>query len=114
MARNIRYNNRTAITLDREFYKQLLDNRSIYGITHYSTPSFDYNTSGVVPFEVEAIIWKQGDRLHKMSQKYYNSVEYWWVIAFINQKPTDSHFQTGDTVLVPTSLERVLQFIGVI
>lgn len=108
-----RYNNRSKLTLDKEMYQNILTKRKIYDINHYDTPSYNYDISGDIPFSIKERIWKDGDRLYKLSQEYYGSTEYWWVIAFINQKPTDSHYQVGDIIAIPTPLEEVLSFIGV-
>lgn len=109
-----RFNNRGIVTLDTELYQELLEKRGLYNISHFSTPAFNFDISGQIPFEVEERTWKSGDRLYKLSQEYYNTTQYWWVIGFINQKPTDSHYQTGDKILIPKPLEAVLTYIGVI
>lgn len=53
-------------------------------------------------------IWTMGDKLWKLSQQYYGEPTYWWIIAWYNRKPTESHFSVGDVVLIPTPLERIL------
>ena len=108
-----RYDERSILTVDKNLYENLLKNRNINSIVHYNTPSYNYDISGDIPFKVEQRVWKDGDRLFKLSQEYYGSIEYWWVIAFINQKPTDSHFQVGDIIMIPSPLEEVLKYIGV-
>ena len=32
----------------------------------------------------------------------------WWVIAWFNQAPTESHLVIGDTIEVPISIEQAL------
>lgn len=108
-----RYSNRGIKGLDKKLYKELLNKREIYDIIHYDTATYNYDIVDLVPFTLKEVVWKSGDRLYKLSQQYYGSVEYWWVIAFINQKPTDSHFQVGDILFIPQPLEEVLDFIGV-
>ena len=34
-------------------------------------------------------------------KKYYGDAEYWWLIAWYNNKPTESHFKLGDVVYIP-------------
>ena len=59
-----------------------------------------------------SVTWKLGDRFYKLSSKYYNNPEYWWVIAWFNKKPTEQHVQLGETVLVPLFLDELLSIIG--
>ena len=34
----------------------------------------------------------------------------WWVLAWYNEKPTESHFEVGGVVLIPTPVEEVISF----
>lgn len=108
-----RYENRKNLLNKQEIYKNLFEKRGVKQISHFDTPVFEFNESvSEYPFEFEQHIWKDGDRLYKISNRYYNSIEFWWVIGLINQKPTDSHYEIGDLVLIPTPLQEVLDFIG--
>jgi len=108
-----RYQNRKVLFNKEEIYKKLLERRGLKQVYHFDTPVFEFNESvGEYPFEFEQYIWKDGDRLYKLANRYYNSTEFWWVIGLVNQKPTDSHYQVGDLVLIPTPLSDVLDFIG--
>ena len=53
-------------------------------------------------------IWRVGDRYYKLAIDNYGSAEYWWVIAFFNQKPTEADLKVGDVVEIPLPLERIL------
>jgi nucleoid-associated protein YgaU len=54
------------------------------------------------------VVWKVGDRFYKMANKYYGDPTYWWVIAWFNQTPTESHVVVGTTLEVPLPLDRAL------
>ena len=54
-------------------------------------------------------IYKTGDKLYKFAYEYYGSVDYWWIIAWYNNKPTDSHFKLGDVVYIPKQLDVALR-----
>jgi|TARA_B100000963_G_scaffold37781_1_gene28204 hypothetical protein len=54
-------------------------------------------------------IYTVGDRLYKFAYEYYGDVDYWWVIAWYNNKPTDSHFKIGDVVYIPRELDVALR-----
>lgn len=110
-----RYNNRATKYNNADFYKEIFERRGVPGISHYKTALFNYDfDNNIANFELKETVWKNGDRLYRLSQEYYNSVNFWWVIGFINQKPTDSHYSVGDVVLVPYPLEEVLKFIGAV
>jgi len=50
-------------------------------------------------------VYTMGDRLYKFAYEYYGDVDYWWIIAWYNNKPTDTHFNIGDIVYIPRELD---------
>jgi hypothetical protein len=48
----------------------------------------------------EEHIWSHGDTLMRISQKYYGNSSLWYIIGFINKKPTDQHYSIGDKVMI--------------
>tara|TARA_B100001989_G_C24460465_1_gene423858 strand:- start:100 stop:441 length:342 start_codon:yes stop_codon:yes gene_type:complete len=49
-----------------------------------------------------------GDKMYKFSFDVYGTTEYWWVIAWFNNKPTDMHCKIGDVLYIPLPLSRAL------
>jgi len=45
-----------------------------------------------------------------LAAKHYGDPNLWWVLAWYNKKPTESHFSVGDTVYIPTPAEEVVAF----
>lgn len=87
-------------------YRKHFDDRSVKDIpVQYSTGKFYYPTDEEL---AETIIieeyWKLGDRFYKYAKKYYNNEEYWWLIAWINQKPTEHHLKVGDKIKIIPNL----------
>lgn len=107
-----RYTNRLKIRNENELYSDLLEKKDIPFINQYVSPENIINLSR--DFAFEEYEWKSQDRLYKLAQRYYGDSKLWWVIAHINQKPTDSHFQPGDLVKIPTreTLDEVLRYLG--
>ena len=48
------------------------------------------------------------DNVESLAEKYYGLSSYWWLIAWYNEKPTESHFAVGDIVLIPTPFQRMI------
>ena len=81
--------------------------------THYVSPEnkLDKSKLNFPYFEYK---WKHGDKLYKISQKNLGDPKLWWVIAHINMKPTDGHYQPGDTLIIPErkALTQVIEMLG--
>lgn len=107
-----RYENRNTKNAN-PLYDKHLEKRDINRLLHYTTPKFDYNLLNSNPeFEVQEYIWKYGDRLSKLAQVYYSDPSLWWIIAYVNQKPTDHHYNEGDIIIVPFPPGKVIEFMG--
>jgi hypothetical protein len=94
-------------------YQEFLDNRNIRQLTQYASPSFPKLTAarrGSILYDNH--IWKTGDRFYKLAYEYYGNSELWWIIAWYNQTPTESHVNLGDTIMVPVNSERVLTYFS--
>jgi hypothetical protein len=93
-------------------YKDLLSKRNLKKILQYRTPTIetidedDYDFLTFVDHT-----WKTGDRFYKLANTYYNEPKFWWIIALINEKPTESHCKAGDSIMIPTPLTEVLSLI---
>jgi len=105
----IRYNNRRIRTNSTQASKEARKRRGLKKVRQYTTPRLpeispeDY--SSVITEQHE---WTYGDRYYKLAAKYYGNSEMWWVIAWFNQAPTESHLVIGDTIEVPISIDQVL------
>jgi nucleoid-associated protein YgaU len=61
---------------------------------------------------LDEVIWSYGNSLHKLAVKYYGDANYYWVIGLVNNKPTDSHYKLGDTVIIPAEPKYIDSLIG--
>jgi hypothetical protein len=106
-----RYNNRDIKLNKSPLYKELLDNRGIRKLQQYTSANVEPLTSEqAITIEYDTHVWKTGSRLYKLSERYYGNAEYWWLIAWYNNKPTESHFKMGDVVYIPLPFERILSY----
>jgi len=110
--RQERINNPEAGTAE-EIYQELIEKRNIKKITQYITPTFpELTPERRRSIDFDSYIWKRGDRLYKLAHQYYGDAKLWYLIAWFNQTPTDSHINLGDTIMVPISYERVLTYFN--
>ena len=109
----MRYKNQRVFINDTEPYKRYLVKRGLEHVKQYTTPKMFYPTSlQSRDFSTINYIWSTGDRYFKLADEYYGDPKMWWVIAFYNQKPTESHVKLGDIIYIPTPLESILYSIG--
>lgn len=110
----MRYNNQNVFVNKKEAYKRFLERtRGLKEINQFSTPKFKYPTQiDRQGFRSVNHVWSSADRYFKLADKYYGDPSMWWVIAFYNQKPTESHISLGDVIYVPIPLESILFYIG--
>jgi hypothetical protein len=92
----------------------MLEERGVTSITQYTTKIMpDLSRAQRNHLSVAQKLWTVGDRLYKLSAQYYGSPKYWWVIARFNNKPTDAHFNVGETVYIPMPREVIFDMYGV-
>ena len=107
MATN-RYQNTPFFTNRLELYENILEERGVKQIGQYATTTYTaLTTAQKNSISEKEIMWQVGDRLDKIASREYGDAQYWWVIARYNNKPTDAHFERGDTVLVPHPLSLI-------
>jgi len=94
------YPDQEIMLLDFDHYFEILERRGVKTIRLRRTKTFE-SALGMELSVKEEHIWSHGDNLRRLSQKYYSSSDFWWVIGFVNKRPTDAHFKIGDILLVP-------------
>ena len=94
---------------DREYKKVFFKDRDLAQTYQFKTAIIGYPTDEQFQ-ELESIPlrWGSTDKLYNIADEYYGSPEYWWVISWFNQKPTEAHFKVGDIYYVPQPLSDVL------
>ena len=104
-----RNDNRIKRTNAERLYKEILGKRGLKKIKQYTTPTLN-SLDAKKRSSLDRIrhVWTIGDRLYKLASEYYGDPEMGWLIAWYNQKPTESHYSLGDIVLIPLPLEDVV------
>lgn len=94
------YNEKTNAILNNQLYSEVFERKGVKFLRIRKTKDLSSVRDVEIDLKAEHV-WSYGDSLHKLSLKYYNSSENWWVIGMVNKKPTDSHFKIGDIVYIP-------------
>ena len=95
-----KYPNETTGILDEQSYSHVFERKGVKFLRIRRTKDL----SPLQNLEVEIMaehVWAKTDRLHRLSMKYYNGPNFWWVIGLVNKKPTDGHYSIGDVVYIP-------------
>lgn len=109
---DVRNDDRTPLENQEEVYEDALESRGVKKIRQFGTPKMRHPTAEErLQFERIGHVWKIGDRFYKLAHQYYGNVKYWWVIAWYNKKPTESHVELGELIKIPAPLSKVLQFL---
>ena len=87
-----------------------MEERGIKKIRQYSTAKMTYPKPEAIANEIQRVshIWKSKDMYWKLAATHYGDSQLWWVIAWFNKKPTESHCKLGDIIHIPMPLETVL------
>jgi hypothetical protein len=97
---------------DTREYDGVLRKKGLNYITQYETPILTHLQDEDYPLlTFISHIWKTGDKFYKLADQYYNNSTLWWVIAWINKKPTESHVKIGETIYITVSLEQTMALI---
>lgn len=109
-----RYDNRFVAINDSKLYKEYLRNRGLRYARQYTSPNLKFPTvEEIKNLETIGHIWAVGDRFYKLAFEHYGDSEYWWIIAWYNQKPTESHVELGETIYVPLPLDKILDYLDI-
>jgi len=108
-----RYSTTPIGTNAASLYTDLFKERDVRFIRQYFTPIMIHLDSDQLE-SIEGIshLWTLGDRYYKLADRYYNDSTMWWVIAWFNRAPTESHLNIGDVIIIPTPLDDWLDRTG--
>ena len=99
------------IIIEDDMYYEVLQDRDVNSIIidsikeipkNFDTENYAYNK----------YVWKRGDKLIRLSYKFYGNYESWPAIGFFNGKPVDHLYQPGETIKIPANVEQILGIIG--
>ena len=95
-------------------YGKMLFKRDRESIVQHSTPVLKYPTQEeLAELVVYNEVWKVGSKFYKLADKYYGNPAFWWIIPWFNLKPLEANYNLGDVIMVPTPLEKIINFLEV-
>ena len=105
-----RYKKNKKARNNSEKYEEVFEKRGREFIDQTRTMPFsglDFDTINASKY-----IWKSTDSLQRLSHIFYGTYKFWWVIGFVNKKPTDAHYSIGDEIYIPSDPYLVYNKIG--
>jgi len=109
-----RYDDRIVVINNNERYKEIISNRGLNYVRQFNSPTLRFPTQEeIATLTVLGHTWSIGDRFYKLAEKHYGETRLWWVIAWFNNAPTESHVELGQVVYIPTPLDRTLALLDV-
>lgn len=107
-----RYKQSDIVVNREDIYENIRESRDVKQLRHFRTKVYPPPTK---EFYRELIqiphTWDTKDRYWKLAIEHYGSQKYWWVIAWFNKKPTESHIKQGEKIYIPKPLSSVLDFL---
>jgi nucleoid-associated protein YgaU len=107
-----RFSRRLTFLNEDIIYKDYLRERNKKSILQYSSDTFKYpsqeqlnNISFIEHY------WSAGDRLYKLSEKYYGDSTSWWVILRFNKIGSEFLINAGDLILIPRNADEFMSYV---
>lgn len=102
---------RKIIINDSEMYDDFFEERGVNKIVHNSLNplnlSFNPNS-----YAYQVHVWRKGDTLIRLANKYYNNYSNWYIIGFFNKKPIDSLYEIGENIKIPSNPDNIRSLIS--
>ena len=90
----------------------MAEERDVKYFRQYETPNLRYPTaSEMKELTIQKHRWKAGDRYYKLAHEHYGDSSLWWVVAWFNKAPTESHVIIGSVISIPKPIQKVLKYL---
>ena len=107
-----RYGLRETRENNHPLYKRMIKDRGDKKIIHFRAPKFAVLSDELIgSVDVEMVYWGIQTRYWKLATEYYGDPSLWWVIAYFNRKPTESHVKIGEMIFIPVQWEIIYNAI---
>lgn len=108
-----RFNSRRIAKNKNEMYEKMLEDRGLKEVEQYTTATF-LNPSEEEKNRIPSITyyWSNGDRFWQLAAKYMGDQSLWWIIAKLNNAPTEAHLEEGQEIKIPTNISVAIEVLG--
>jgi len=108
-----RYNKSEDFFITDPSYEEYVGKKKLNFIKSIDFQKFKYPTvEQISQLTIASHIWSTSDKFFKLSEKYYKSPSYWWIIPYYNMRYLESDFTPGTIVYIPLPLEKFINFVG--
>ena len=95
-----------------ELYHEMAEERDVNMFRQYETPNLKYPSSAEMQdLNLIRHVWVAGDKFYKLAALHYGDPQLWWIIAWFNKVPTESHVKKGQIVLIPKPLGKITTYL---
>ena len=85
----------------------MAEERDVKHFRQYETANFRYPTAQEMrELENYKSYMEIRDKFYKLAHEYYGDSELWWVIAWFNKMPTESHAKLGGVISIPLPVQK--------
>lgn len=98
----------------------MIRDASLYEPLHYATFDLTSNLKGYQGQDLldkdlyHEYIWQFGDRLDRLSNKYMNDDQYWWIICMVNNISYPLSIAIGTVIKIPSDPRPILERMGLV
>jgi len=104
-----RYQKIRKIVNGTELYKEILNNKSASNLQHYSFDTFEnLRVANLQSMPNVVHVVQPFEKLYMISQQYYNSPEYGWIILYTNNIPSELQIFPGTPLTIYLDLKILL------
>lgn len=96
---------------DSELYDDFFNERGVLNIKHnlLRNLNLEFNQED---YSYSVHIWRKGDTMIRLANRYYSNFNFWYIIGFFNKKPVDSMYEIGETIKIPNNIRDITFLIS--
>jgi len=108
-----RYNSRRKAVNNSEQWEKTFEERGVKQIEQFVTPRFvNPSDDELLRISTKDYIWKHGDKFWRLAAIEFGDPKLWWIIARINNKPSEHLLESGDIIKIPLNASVALEVLG--
>lgn len=108
-----RYNSRRKAVNKNEQWEKTFEDRGVKEIKQYTTPRLKNPTEKELSrIRTKDYLWKTGDMFWRLAARELGDSRLWWVIARLNNKPTEALVEAGEVIKIPLDIGTALEVLS--